>query len=229
MNWSGGKDSALALDRVLLADKFDVEYLVTSVNEHWQRISMHGVRRELLHRQAEAIGIPFVEILLPEMPSMEVYESAMNTVLRPLVAEGVTHSIFGDIFLTDLRIYREEQLKKVGLIGEFPLWQEPTDALLNEFFERGFKAKTVCVDAEKLDESYCGRDIDTKFIGDLPTGVDVCGENGEYHSFVFDAPFFDHPLEIEIGETIYREYPSHEASNQMSGFYYCDILPSHGN
>ena len=196
MNWSGGKDSALALQKVIERGEFDVSYLLTSVNSAWQRVSMHGVRRELLKRQAKAIGIDLIEILLPEMPSMEVYEAELNQRLDRLVDDGVTHSIFGDIFLEDLREYREKQLERKGLTGIFPLWKIPTAELIEEFLDLGFKAITVCVDGKKLDRSFCGRVIDRSFINDLPDYVDVCGENGEFHTLVLNCPLFNERLNV---------------------------------
>jgi uncharacterized protein (TIGR00290 family) len=225
MNWSGGKDSALALHKILEQKEFDVKYLLTSVNKHWQRVSMHGVRRELLKKQSEAIGIELIEIFLPESPSMEIYETEMNKTLGLLQDKGVSHSIFGDIFLQDLREYREKQLNKQHLQAVFPLWQIPTENLIEEFIELGFRAVTVCVDAEKLDRSFCGRLIDQKFVAELPTGIDVCGENGEFHSFVFNAPFFRQPIEIEIGEIVFRDSKSKENVDWSNRFYFCDLLP----
>jgi uncharacterized protein (TIGR00290 family) len=225
MNWSGGKDSALALHKILEQKEFDVKYLLTSVNKHWQRVSMHGVRRELLKKQSEAIGIELIEIFLPESPSMEIYETEMNKTLGLLQDKGVSHSIFGDIFLQDLREYREKQLNKQHLQAVFPLWQIPTENLIEEFIELGFRAVTVCVDAEKLDRSFCGRLIDQKFVAELPTGIDVCGENGEFHSFVFNAPFFRQPIEIEIGEIVFRDSKSKENADWSNRFYFCDLLP----
>lgn len=224
MNWSGGKDSALALYKILQENEYDVKYLLTSVNSHWQRVSMHGVRREFLHRQAEAIGIELIELLLPEMPSMEIYETELNKTLDFLIENGITHSIFGDIFLQDLREYREKQLEGKNLQAVFPLWQIPTDELINEFIDLKFKAITVCIDAEKLNESFCGRLIDKSFVQELPKSVDVCGENGEFHTFVFDAPYFKNEIEIEIGEIISREYKSGKDSNWNNRFYYCDLI-----
>ena len=224
MNWSGGKDSALALHTVLSEGIFDVKFLVTSVNSQWQRISMHGVRRELLHAQTEAIGIKLVEILLPEMPSMETYEQELNKTLDYLIGEGVTHSIFGDIFLEDLREYRETQLKKKDLSGVFPLWKIPTDDLISQFIAGGFKAVVVCIDAKKLDKNFCGRTIDESFVNDLPADVDVCGENGEFHTFVYDAPFFKQPAAFDIGETVFRQYEGGDAGIS-SEFYFCDLIP----
>ena len=222
MNWSGGKDSALALHRVLQAGEYEVKYLLTSVNSHWQRISMHGVRRSLLQKQAEAIGIELLEIMLPESPSMEVYESELNKTLDRLIAGGVTHSIFGDIFLQDLRDYREEQLRRKNLQAVFPLWRIPTVELIEEFIELQFKAVIVCANAKELTEDFCGRPIDHSFIADLPAAVDVCGENGEFHSFVYDAPFFKQPIAFEKGETVFRQF---ESASLSAGFYYCDLLP----
>ena len=225
MNWSGGKDSALALQKVIERGEFDVSYLLTSVNSAWQRVSMHGVRRELLKRQAKAIGIDLIEILLPEMPSMEVYEAELNQRLDRLVDDGVTHSIFGDIFLEDLREYREKQLERKGLTGIFPLWKIPTAELIGEFLDLGFKAITVCVDGKKLDRSFCGRLIDRSFINDLPEDVDVCGENGEFHTFVFEAPYFSQLVDFTVGEIVYRKYPAAAESGIASEFYFCDLIP----
>jgi len=225
MNWSGGKDSALALQQVLEGGEFDVSHLITSVNSHWQRVSMHGVRRDLLRRQADAIGIDLIEILLPEMPSMEVYEAELNQTLDRLVDNGVTHSIFGDIFLEDLREYREKQLERKGLSGIFPLWKVSTADLIQEFLDLGSKAITVCVDGNKLDKSFCGRVIDRSFINDLPKEVDVCGENGEFHTFVFQAPYFSKQINFTIGEIVYRKYPAAAESGIASEFYFCDLLP----
>lgn len=224
MNWSGGKDSSFALHKILQAGELEVKYLLTTVNEHWQRISMHGVRRTLLKQQAEAIGIELVEVFLPAKPSMEVYESEMNKKLELLVENGTTHSIFGDIFLEDLRDYREKQLKKKNLQPVFPLWKIPTKDLIKDFIKSKFKAITVCVDGTKLDKGFCGRIINQSFVSELPSEVDVCGENGEFHSFVFDAPFFKDPIEIEIGEMVTREYENNDSSLNKQ-FYFCDLLP----
>ena len=228
MNWSGGKDSSFALNKVLQENEFEVKYLVTTVNEHWQRISMHGVRRELLKAQAEAIGIELIEIFLPEDPSMEIYETQLNETLDLLIKNGVTHSIFGDIFLEDLRAYREKQLKRKKLQAVFPLWKIPTKDLIKDFIEDGFKAITVCVDGTKLGEDFCGRLIDKSFIDELPDEVDVCGENGEFHSFVFDAPFFKNSIELKIGEIVAREYTNEDPALSKQ-FYFCDLLPKGKN
>lgn len=219
MNWSGGKDSAMALHRAL--SQFEICYLLTTINERWQRISMHGIRRELLLKQAESIGIELVEVFLPEIASMEIYEQKMEEALNFLIERGVSHAVFGDIFLEDLKKYREDQLGKKNLKAVFPIWGRQTTSLIREFIDLGFKAIVVCVDASKLDKSFCGRFIDESFIRDLPEGVDACGENGEFHTFVFDAPFFKKPVQFRIGDIVYREYADSRWANK---FYFCDLV-----
>lgn len=236
-NWSSGKDSALALYKVLQDPSFEISCLLTSVNTQYQRVSMHGVRVELLQKQTNSIGIPLNIMFIPEMPTMEVYEDMMNTALTKLKLEGNTHSIFGDIFLEDLRQYREEKLSELGFIGHFPLWNIPTSQLIQEFIALGFKTIVVCVNERYLDQSFVGRVIDQSFIDDLPSGVDVCGENGEFHTFTFDGPLFNSPVLFDKGEIVYRKYekPATSKSNTACdtdasdaynfGFYYCDLIP----
>jgi uncharacterized protein (TIGR00290 family) len=234
-NWSSGKDSALALYRILQDPEFEISCLLTSVNQEFQRISMHGIRVSLLKQQAKSIGLPLVIMQIPEMPSMEVYESVMQTTLEKLKNQGVTHSIFGDIFLEDLRKYREDKLDAIGFAGVFPLWKEPTHNLIQEFIELGFKTIVVCVNERYLDKSFVGRVIDQDFITDLPHDVDVCGENGEFHTFTFDGPIFSKPIDFEIGEIVYRKYekPKETANTACDtgatdafeyGFWYCDLI-----
>lgn len=235
-NWSSGKDSALALYKILQNPDFKIEYLLTSINQQYQRISMHGVRAELLEAQSESIGIPLKIIQIPEMPTMEVYEKVMTETLTELKNEGITHSVFGDIFLEDLRKYREEQLAKLDFKGVFPIWKIPTKELIQEFISLGFKTIVVCVNERYLDKSFVGRNIDQDFINDLPENVDVCGENGEFHTFTFDGPIFSKPIDFEIGEIVYRKYesPKQDFSNKACdtsqnevfdyGFWYCDLI-----
>jgi len=200
---------------------------------------MHGVRVELLDIQAERTGLPLLKIYIPELPSMDVYDNVMATALLKLKHKGVTSSVFGDIFLEDLRKYREDKLTELNLTGVFPLWKIPTDKLIREFINSGFKAITTCVNDKYLDKSFVGRLIDDDFLNDLPFGVDPCGENGEYHSFVFDAPFFSEPIQFEKGEIVHRKYAaiaqeekstvdSNVANNTDNpfdnGFWYCDLL-----
>ncbi|WP_035567629.1 ATP-binding domain-containing protein [Hymenobacter sp. IS2118] len=238
-NWSGGKDSALALYKVQQAGEFEVLTLLTSISEAYQRISMHGVRVALLDQQVASIGLPCHKLVLPEMPTMEAYEQQMTTTLRALKSQGATVSIFGDIFLADLRQYREAQLARLNLQAAFPLWGGPTAALIREFLALGFKTITTCVNEKYLDQSFVGRVIDEEFLRDLPTGVDPCGENGEFHTFVFDGPIFTQPVAFEKGEVVYRKYTpapktddsgydcaeTDEPSPFDTGFWYCDLLP----
>ena len=234
-NWSGGKDSALALFHILKEEKFDITALMTTVNAKYNRISMHGVRNELLYAQGKSIGIPIKEIRLPEMPSMLEYNETMKGVLSELKKEKITHSIFGDIFLDDLRTYRENKLKEVGLTAHFPLWKRDTTKLVHEFIDLGFKTVVVCTKAELLGEDFTGRIIDRDFLKDLPKNIDPCGENGEFHTFVFDGPIFKKPIEYTIGERIFKEYqaPKNKEDSCFSaamdkkpaGFHFCDLIP----
>lgn len=236
-NWSSGKDSALALYKILQNTDYEIECLLTSVNKEYQRISMHGIRVDLLHEQAKNIGMPLKILEVPEMPTMEIYEKVMTETLLGIKQNGITHSIFGDIFLEDLRVYRENQLEKIGLKGVFPLWKISTKDLIQEFISLGFKTIVVCVNEKYLDKSFVGRIIDQDFINDLPKNVDVCGENGEFHTFTFDGPIFSKPVDFEIGEIVYRKYEKpekQETSNTACdtnddtafdfGFWYCDLL-----
>jgi len=232
-NWSGGKDSALCLYEILQEQKYEIVSFVTTVSQPYQRISMHGVRVELLDIQAERIGLPLLKISIPEMPTMDTYDNTMASVLLEMKNKGVTVSVFGDIFLEDLRKYREDKLAELNLKGVFPLWKRPTHELIRKFIDSGFKAITTCVNDKYLDKSFVGRVIDDDFLNDLPDGVDPCGENGEYHSFVFDAPFFSSPIPFEKGEIVYRKYtPSnHDSDTEKNtdspfdnGFWYCDLL-----
>lgn len=228
-NWSGGKDSALCLYKIQQAEQYDVLCLLTSISEPYQRVSMHGVRADLLDLQAESIGLPLVKMTMPEMPSMETYEAMMKTTLKELKAKGATASVFGDIFLEDLRQYRENKLAELDLKGLFPLWKQPTNKLMREFIDLGFKTIVTCVNEKYLDKSFAGRIIDNDFLADLPADVDPCGENGEFHTFVFDGPIFKKPIPFERGEVVYRKYTSANQNNNTdspfdNGFWYCDLL-----
>lgn len=235
-SWSGGKDSSLALYHALNAGRYSIEKLLTNVNNQYRRISMHGVREELLEQQATSIGIPLQKLVLPDQPSMAEYEVQMMQTMRQLREEKFTHSIFGDIFLEDLKIYREAQLAKVNMTAVFPLWKRDTTELIHEFIDLGFKTIVVCIKAELLDESFAGRIIDKDFLKDLPENVDPCGENGEFHTFVFDGPIFKRPISYKTGEKVFREYKAPENdkdkcfSSQPSrpssiGFWFCDLFP----
>ncbi len=234
-NWSGGKDSTLALYHILKDKNYSIEKLLTNVNSEHRRISMHGVREDLLELQAAAIGIPLQKLVLPDQPSMTRYEKYMMQTMNQLRQEGYTHSVFGDIFLEDLKTYRETQLAKVGMTGVFPIWKRDTAALIHEFIGLGFKTIVVCVNEKCLDKSFCGRIIDENFIKDLPHNVDVCGENGEFHTFAFDGPLFKNPVTFSKGEIVYRKYAAPKEQNDNGfqatsaedyGFYFCDLLPA---
>ncbi len=226
LSWSGGKDSALALHYARRDPRYEVTHLLTSVNAHYERVSMHGVRVALLEAQAARIGLPLTQLRLPETPSMDEYDQAQQAALAGLRAQGVGAALYGDIFLEDLRAYREQQLARAGLRGEFPLWRRPGAALLRELLDLGFRAIIVCVNERWLNASFCGRLLDDDFLRDLPPGVDPCGENGEYHSFVFDAPYFSAPISFAKGELVRRPYPT-PAGSPLAGsaFWYQDLLP----
>lgn len=234
-NWSGGKDSSLALYHLKKDKTFEITSLMTSISAEYNRISMHGVRKELLLEQGKAIGLPIKELLLPASPSMSEYDAIMKTVMTEVKTEGITHSAFGDIFLEDLKRYREERLAEVGLKALFPIWKRDTTELVKEFIDYGFKTIVVCVKGDVLDESFAGRVIDHDFIADLPKGVDPCGENGEFHTFAFDGPIFDYSIPFDIGDTVFREYKAPKDSDdsclladgaqKMSGYYFKDLLP----
>jgi uncharacterized protein (TIGR00290 family) len=236
MNWSGGKDSSLALWKVMHDSTYHVQALLTSMNSHFDRVSMHGVRRSLIEAQAKSIGLPLYTLELPEQPSMKEYEQAMMKGVQQFTHQAIHQAIFGDIFLEDLKKYREEQLAKLHVNAVFPLWAIDTPKLMHTFIEEGFKAIVVCVNGNVLDESFCGRIIDQSFVDDLPEGVDVCGENGEYHSFVFDGPIFNYPVPFNLGEKIHRIYKSPNSTSgqdvcheqiveENKGFYFIDLLP----
>lgn len=227
-NWSSGKDSALALYKILQDEKFEITTLLTSINKEFQRISMHGVHVSLLEKQAESLGFPLVKLQLPKEPSMEEYRDLMESTMNDFKQQGVTHSVFGDIFLEDLRKYREDQLAAVGMQGVFPLWKTDTKNLIEEFLNLGFKTIVTCVNETYLDKSFAGRIIDQKFIEDLPENVDPCGENGEFHTFTFDGPVFKNPIIFEVGEIVRKTYLKPKSgSDEENGeyvFWFCDLI-----
>lgn len=225
-NWSGGKDSAFALYKILNDNIYQVEGLVTTISYQYKRISMHGVREALLDQQAESIGIPLEKLWLPDVVPMEVYEEIMTRKMEEVKAREIHHAIFGDIFLEDLKKWREEQLARVEMKGVFPLWRKNSLKLVNDFIDLGFKTIVVSVDTKYLDESFAGQVIDREFLKSLPPHVDPCGENGEFHTFVFDGPIFQKPVEFQKGEKLYKEYPAHDGKDgKQNGFWYCDLLP----
>ena len=223
-NWSGGKDSALALYHTLRNSQFEVKHLLTSVNSETNRISMHGVRLSLLQKQAESIGIPLSLLSLPGEISMDEYDQLMADKMQGFLDAGISTSIFGDIFLEDLKQYREQKLAQEGLKGDFPLWQRNTKELVNEFISLGFKTMVVSVDGSKLDQSFVGRIIDESFLNDLPENVDPCGENGEFHSFVFEGPIFKKPIQFERGEVVGKEYKLSKETGKTVTYWFQDLI-----
>jgi len=225
-NWSTGKDSALALYKILQDKSYSTEVLVTTVSKRLQRVSMHGVREELLESQAKQIGLPLYKIYFPEDVSMETYNIIMKESLEKLIIPNkYEYAVFGDIFLEDLKAFREKKLSELNLKAVFPLWKSNTKELLLEFISLGFKAITVSVNANLLDESFVGRILDENFINNLPPNVDVCGENGEFHTFVFDGPIFKTPIKFEVGEKVLKTYESSDNDTWDNSFWYCDLKP----
>ena len=212
--WSGGKDSAMALHTLLQRPDVRIAALLTTVTETYDRISMHGVRRELLVQQAQSIGLPLHEVRIPPHCVNPVYEARMEEALGIHYAEGVRTVAFGDIFLEDLRVYREENLARIGMTALFPIWKRDTCELIRSFHAANFRAIAACIDPRVLDRSFAGRELDDSFFRDLPAAVDPCGENGEFHTFVFDGPIFRNPIPVRTGEVLERD-----------SFIYCDLLP----
>jgi len=224
-NWSSGKDATMAL-YVLKQRKQAVDLLFTTINAKYQRVSMHGLRKELLIAQAAALGLPLRLMELEEHATMESYNALMEQNLLELKKEGYSASCFGDIFLEDLRAYREQMLEQQGMEAIFPIWKKDTGKLLSSFIDLGFKAIVVCINEQVLDKSFCGREIDPSFLADLPPHIDPCGENGEFHTFCYDGPIFKHPVAFTKGELTRKTYPAPFADSKISeyGFWFCDLL-----
>lgn len=213
MCFSGGKDSCLALRALQREGKYRVETLITTVTDAYDRVSMHGVRRSLVREQAASLGIELAEVVVPPQSSNEVYERAMGREFDRQHAAGIRTVAFGDIFLEDLRQYRERQLAERGLECLFPIWGRPTDRLARSFIRDGFEAVAVCVSLSMLDASLVGHDFDEAFLAELPATADPCGENGEFHTFVSAGPIFSRPVAVSRGEVVERD-----------GFAFCDLV-----
>lgn len=227
-NWSSGKDSALALYKILRSQDLNVAYLVTNLNKNFKRVSMHGLSEALLDAQAEALGLPLYKIWFHGDVSMEDYTRIMQEELNKLIETGVSHSIYGDIFLENLKAFRQELHKGLPVDLVYPLWNRSTRELLLEFIDLGFKAIPICINANLMDASFLGRTIDHQFLEELPESVDPCGENGEFHTFVYDGPIFKHPVAFEHGETVLRTYGSESKGDEKSWdskFWYLDLVP----
>jgi uncharacterized protein (TIGR00290 family) len=213
--WSGGKDSALGLYEILQSDQYRVAALLTTVTADYGRVSMHGVRRELLHAQAKSIGRPLVEVMIGKNADNQEYEEKMKAAMLRFKEQGVSQVAFADIFLEDLRRWREHNLAQVGMSALFPLWKIPTPEIAQRFIRLGFQAIITCVDTQKLDAAFAGRAYDLSLLRDLPPEIDPCGENGEFHSFVHAGPLFQYPLSFAKGEVVLRE----------ERFAFCDLIP----
>jgi len=214
-SWSGGKDSSLALHEIQKNQKCEITALITTVTADYDRVSMHGLRTNLLEEQPRNLDIPLQKVLISKNASNDEYESKFNEVLLKYKETGISQVVFGDLFLEEIKKYREDLLQKVEMECVFPIWKRDTTKLAYEFIDLGFKAITVCVDSEVLGEEFAGREFNKHFLNELPEGIDPCGENGEFHTFTFDGPIFKKPIDHRLGEIVLRD----------ERFYYCDILP----
>lgn len=214
LSWSAGKDSAFALWTMLRDPGLEVRALMTTLTEGYDRVSISGVRHELLDRQAAALRLPVIKVRIPPGCTNEVYEERWTAALAGDEFDGVAHVAFGDIFLEDVRFYREELLRAAGMRCLFPLWGRNTEALAHDMTSAGLRALIVCVDPQSLDASFAGREFDGAFVGELPSGVDPCGEHGEFHTFAWAGPMYPSPIPCRTGEVVERE-----------GFVFCDVLP----
>ncbi len=216
LSWSGGKDSAMALYTLLRSSRYEVVSLLTTVSKQYERISHHGVRVELLEQQAAVLGIRLHKVYLRQANcSIEDYEAVMKKVMLEYKEKNVLTVAFGDVFLQDLREYRERNLAKIGMKGIFPIWRRDTTELVQTFIGLGFKAYLTCVDSQKLGEKFAGQPIDADLIRGLPDGVDPCGENGEFHSYVYDGPIFQQPVGVSVGDVVLRDVR-----------YFADLIPA---
>lgn len=224
LNWSSGKDAALVYHLLQKSGEYEVTRLLTTVNDENGRIVMHGVREELLVAQAAAMRIPLQKLKLPASPNDEVYKETMRQAMEDAKQQGITTAAFGDILLEDLKMYREEQLKAVGVKAIFPLWQMDSVAILRELERAGIEAMIVCVNEKYLGKEFLGRKIDSTILQDLPDNVNPCGEYGEFHTFVYNAPFFNSPIAVAKGEIVYKKYTEENTGTAWDkGFYFLDL------
>jgi uncharacterized protein (TIGR00290 family) len=219
--FSGGKDSTLALYNIQQNPDFEVDSLLVTLTEGFNRVSIHGVRYEMLKKQSKSLGIPLREVWIPQDCPNKVYQERMEKAVSGMLSDGVTHMVFGDIHLEDVRAYREEMLAETGIIPIFPLWNRPVEELGREFIGLGFKTVLTCIDLEQLDQEFAGRVYDGDFLKDYPENCDVCGENGEFHTYVFDGPNFEFPIEYELGE----ERVTPDLVTGRNRFMYRDVVP----
>lgn len=225
LNWSSGKDAAMAYLRLLRDKKYKVKGLLTSLSESYKRVSMHGIKEEILEAQALRMGLPLTKIYLPENADMESYNRVMNSAVDKIKEDQINTMAFGDIFLEDLKKYREDQLQQKAMKAVFPLWKEDTAELVKMVEQEDIKAMIICVNEKYLGKEFLGRMVNTQLLADLPTNVDACGENGEYHSLVIDAPFFSEPLHIKAGEIVHKKYVGIDDQQSWdNSFYFQEIL-----
>ncbi|HOX09648.1 MAG TPA: diphthine--ammonia ligase [Candidatus Omnitrophota bacterium] len=215
-SWSGGKDSALALYELVRSGEYDIAALLTTVTKDYDRISMHGVRTVLLEKQAKALGITLEKALMKKGATIEENESKIREVMQRYFGNGVLLNAAGDIALEDVKKYKDDNLARIGMEGVYPLWKRGSAELARRFIVLGFKSVITCVDTALLDKSFVGREFDASFLADLPAGVDPCGENGEFHSFVYDGPIFREKVDFTKGEIVLRD----------NRYYFCDLLPN---
>lgn len=215
LSWSGGKDSSLTLYEIQRNSDIEIAALITTVTSDYDRVSMHGLRTDLLQQQAASLNIPLEKVFINQNSSNDEYESNFNKVLLGFKESGIKHVVFGDLYIEEIKKYREALLDKIDMECVFPIWKRNTSKLAHEFINMGFKAITVCVDSNALDKEFVGREFDAQFLNDLPADIDPCGENGEFHTFTFDGPIFEKPIPHQLGEIVLRD----------ERFYYCDILP----
>jgi len=214
-SWSGGKDSALALYEILKTESYNVVSLITTVTEEYDRISVHGVRNDLLEKQTKSLKLPLHKINNPKNCSNNIYERNLTETLSIYKNKGITEVAFGDIFLEDVKEYRDELLKKMGMKGIYPIWQKNSKELAKVFIESGFRAITTCIDSQQIHKNFAGKEYDQDFLDDLPDTADPCGENGEFHTFVYNGPIFNVKVNFIIGDIVLRD----------NRFFYCDLIP----
>ncbi|MBB5174872.1 diphthine--ammonia ligase [Texcoconibacillus texcoconensis] len=220
VSYSGGKDSTLALDRILRSGEYEVDSLLITLTDGPNRSTMHGIREELIDAQAHALGFPLRKVKIPEKCDMDTYQDIMSQAMKDIKAEGIHDVMFGDIHLEDVKEYRDKLVKSIGCTPVYPIWNEPVDKLIQEFLDLGYRTVTTCIDTSKVPAPFLGKVMDQAFLDELPECVDVCGENGEFHTFVFDGPLFNQPVLFELGE---------EHGPVFEKFMYKDLIPIKSN
>ncbi|UII21723.1 ATP-binding protein [Fulvivirga ligni] len=229
ISWSGGKDSMLALDRIVRSEKYSIHHLHTVIDADLKRVGLHGVPEHLIERQAESLGIPLHKLYLRKDDSHDTYNQLISDYIQGLKSEGVELIMYGDIFLEYLKAFRDTKLASAEMHGVYPIWKEPSEELLAEFLEKGYKTRICAADKKHFDKSQVGQTIDDQWIRSAPEGIDICGENGEFHSFVYDGPIFKNPVAHQVGEIVEKSYEfkvkndDGSLTDQKSTFYFADL------